>query len=253
MDSNNIKTNGNIWNILADRFNTYKKGPNIHPDAAVNIEVGWPLFLDLINDEKRERGKKSLQILDFGCGTGEFCKCLADLGHKVTGIDHSKKMLEIATSHLSGIAEMLHGNHGAEFFGSKVNQNRYDIVTAMHSLEWIEDIDSALANLAKVIVSGGLLVFAVFPKDHVRDSLYIKDLFEDFDSLINPSFGYANFDGVRVPVWIRSQEVYDELLRGLGLTRTYFNEPGYPKGFFEKYNWTGSKYPEMMVLAYRKD
>lgn len=252
MDSNNIKTNGNIWNILADRFNTYKKGSYIHPDAAVNIEVGWPLFLNLIDDKKRERGKKSLQILDFGCGTGEFCKRLASLGHKVTGIDHSKNMLEIASAHLGKVAEVLHGNHKADFFDNKVNQSRYDIVTAMHSLEWIEDVDSALANLTKVIAPGGLLIFAVFPKNHVKDSLHIKDLFEDFDSMEDPFFGYANFDGVRVPVWVRTQEVYDGLLNRLGLTRTYFYEPDYPKDFFEKYRWTGSKYPEMMVMAYRK-
>ncbi len=38
-----------------------------------------------------------LRILDLGCGTGEHCKEYIEMGaSKVTGIDISEKMLEVA-------------------------------------------------------------------------------------------------------------------------------------------------------------
>lgn len=44
----------------------------------------------------------NLSILDTGCGTGVWGQRLARLGHSVTGIDISHKMLEVAAGRLGG-------------------------------------------------------------------------------------------------------------------------------------------------------
>jgi hypothetical protein len=36
----------NQWNLLAERFNTHKRRNEVHPDAAVNIHVGWRYLSD---------------------------------------------------------------------------------------------------------------------------------------------------------------------------------------------------------------
>lgn len=247
-----IKTNGSLWNLLADRFNTFKLKKCIHPDAAVNIEVGWPIFLSIIEDYVNKNSKKNITILDFGCGVGEFCRTLVGKGYKVVGMDHSEGMLELANGKVGQDTPLIHANHRNEIFSDPGMSKKFDIVTAIHSIEWIEDVEVAFKNIAKTIVDGGLLIFAVFPKEHIIDSLKIKDLFEDFNSKEDPFFGYANFDGVRVPVWIRTSKMYDDILKPLGFEKIVDVMPGYPADFFEKYKWTGSRYPEMNVLAYRK-
>lgn len=256
MLSNKIdaKVNGTLWSQLADRFNTFKVKRCIHPDAAVNIEVGWPVFLSLIKGLTKDFSRDKLSILDFGCGVGEFCRTLAECGHVVTGVDHSEGMLSLANSKVDRGVRLIHADHKHRIFSSQEFTEKYDAVTAIHSLEWISDdeIEEAFLNLSRVIKKNGLMIFAVFPQDHVVDSLKIKDLFEDFDSLEEPHFGYANFDGVKVPVWIRTVTMYDNVLKPLGFKRVFTAEPDYPKDFFKKYSWSGSKYPEMTILAYKK-
>ena len=58
---------------------------------------------NLINDFSLKNKKKpldGLKILDIGCGGGLLSEPMARLGAKVTGIDASKKNIEIAKHHL---------------------------------------------------------------------------------------------------------------------------------------------------------
>lgn len=241
-----------LWDRLAERFDTHKYWHGIHPDAAVNMYVGWPIFLQLVEHQASFLGKRSCAIFDFGCGTGSFCKELHNKYHHPIGMDISKAMLEKARKNLPKKIRLLHGNHYSEIFESPEHMEKYDIVTAIHSLEWIKDVKIALSNLSKLLSPRGLILFATFPKKHVIDSLAIKDLFENFDSTKDPYFGYANFDGIKVPVYVRDVKFFDKFFEKLNFEKVLEYYPQYPKNFFEKYKWTGSKYPEMMILAYRK-
>jgi SAM-dependent methyltransferase len=241
-----------LWNSLAERFNTHKPLAKVHPDAAVNIHVGWPVLFQQLEYQSKYVGQKKLSILDFGCGSGEFCQRVHTMGHCVTGMDHSKSMLIFARQHLPKEVSLIHGNHVSPFFKESEYFNSYDVITAIHSLEWIQDIEITLLNLSKLLKPGGIMLFAVFPKNHVIDSIKIKDLFEDFDDAKNPSSGYCNFDGVRVPVYIRDASFFDSYYKKLDFDKVLEAYPPYPKYFLDEYKWTGSKHPEMMVLAYRK-
>ncbi len=85
-----ICLNKTLWDKLAQRFNLHSGDEKpLHPDSAVNVYVGWPVFLDYINKQSQIANKKSLRVLDYGCGTGGFCKKLHEIGHQVVGIDIS--------------------------------------------------------------------------------------------------------------------------------------------------------------------
>jgi len=241
-----------LWNNLADRFNTHLPLGKVHPDAAVNIHVGWPVLFQQIDFQAKYIGVSRCKILDFGCGAGEFLKRLHKLGHSVVGIDHSENMLYAARKFIPKTIELVHGDHESPVFDDDKYRNYFDIITAVHSLEWIENIETTFANFHKVLKPGGIILFAVFPKVHIVDSLKIKDLFEDFDSETNPTKGYANFGGVRVPTFIRDASFFDTYFSGNGYQKILETYPPYPKYFLQEYNWTASKEPEMMILSYRK-
>lgn len=242
----------NYWDILSDRFNTHKDDDEIHPDAAVNIFVGWPTILQQIHFHKDELGVKSCKILDFGCGAGGFCRTLHKLGHEVIGLDRSPGMVEVARKSLKGTVKVFNGEDFHASLKEIKKKGTFDIITSIHSLEWNEDLVDVFDGLIPLLKNGGILVFAVFPKSHIVDSLKIHDLFEDFDSKKNPKKGFANFDGVRVPVYIRDTTDFDKILTKMGMERFLEFYPAYPKHFLVNYNWTASMEPEMLILAYRK-
>ena len=238
----------NPWDSLAKRFNTKKNILDIHHDAAVNIFVGWPIFLQNIKLQKEYQGKNSLDILDFGCGDGRLCEELHNNSNNVTGIDKSHKMIELAKTHVPSNVNI---KHYAEFL-QEGSDTKFDVITSMHVLDWIEDIESTLNLIIKRLKPGGLFLFSVFPQKHVIDSIKIKDLFEDFDDKANPTVGFANFDGIRVKVFVRKAEYYDAYFQNNGLNKVIEMYPPYPKYFLQNYNWTGSLEPEMLILGYRQ-
>ena len=67
------------WNELANTFDA-EAGEAFSAD---NVQIAWPIILN----ELPSGGS----ILDFGCGTGSFCRHLVAIGYEVTGIDPSKK------------------------------------------------------------------------------------------------------------------------------------------------------------------
>jgi len=83
----------------------------------------------------------------------------------------------------------------------------------------LNNVKKGVAAAIDVLKKDGIFLFTIFPKSHVRDSIKINDLFEDFDSAENHTKGFANFDGVKVPTFIREPSYYDEVFEGLGFEK----------------------------------
>lgn len=239
------------WDYLSEYFNTHLDNHQIEPDAAVNIHIGWPVFFSQIDTQVRYLDKPNLDILDFGCGTGSLCLQMSKKGHIVTGIDSSKEMITKARNNLPTAIQLLLSDHKSTLFQEDL-RGKFDIITSMHVLDWIKDVKATFKNLTAALREDGILLFSVFPEDHIIDQLRIKDLFEGFDSEMKPRKGYANFNGIKVPVFVKQAVYYDKLAKELGLSKVLEYYPPYPATFLKEYTWTGSLYPEMLVLCYRK-
>ncbi|MDD2836016.1 MAG: class I SAM-dependent methyltransferase, partial [Methanothrix sp.] len=96
------------------------------------------------SDEEREAWKQALQsvlgmghlsVLDVGCGTGEISLLLAEMGHQVTGIDLSPKMLALARSKAKATDFLVRfepGDAEALFFGDESKgSNSHEIDSAL--------------------------------------------------------------------------------------------------------------------------
>ncbi|HMK49640.1 MAG TPA: methyltransferase domain-containing protein [Thermodesulfovibrionales bacterium] len=114
---------------------------------------------DYIESLFRKHGRKPRSILDLGCGTGGHALILAQRGYRVTGIDRSSPMLEIARSKAKG--------KGAEFIKgdiTKLRLNRkFDAVISMFAVmgyQTANDSFAAVCKLARRSLSpGGLFMF----------------------------------------------------------------------------------------------
>lgn len=61
--------------------------------ATYDHQSGWSIDRDFY---LKSAGRKPIDILDMGCGTGLICNAYAAQGHRVTGADPAKAMLDIA-------------------------------------------------------------------------------------------------------------------------------------------------------------
>ena len=76
----------------------YKNWANLYDTDMSSWGYAYPLQLNKILTNKL-RLKKTIKILDAGCGTGYVAEVLNKLNYKnITGIDFSEEMLAIARS-----------------------------------------------------------------------------------------------------------------------------------------------------------
>jgi 2-polyprenyl-6-hydroxyphenyl methylase/3-demethylubiquinone-9 3-methyltransferase len=107
-------------------------------------------------DECSRTPLEGKRALDVGCGAGLLAEPLARLGARLTGIDASPEVIEVARDHAArqGLA--------IDYRAGEVEalEGEFDLVTAMEVIEHVADPAAFLKALARRLAPGGLLVMS---------------------------------------------------------------------------------------------
>lgn len=111
--------------------------------------------------EARRGPRKRLQVLDVGCGQGTQAIRLARAGHEVLGIDLSNSLLTDATetrrSEPPAVQSRVRFLEGDIAALPDAFSDRFDLVCCHGVVMYLDDLSSAVAQLAKALRDGGLL------------------------------------------------------------------------------------------------
>jgi demethylmenaquinone methyltransferase/2-methoxy-6-polyprenyl-1,4-benzoquinol methylase len=101
------------------------------------------------------------RVLDVACGTGDIALALRARGGRVTGLDITPRMVELARQRPDGGAvSWLTGDMQALPFASRT----FDLVTTGYGLRNVPDLDGALTEIARVLKPGGRLLSLDFDR-----------------------------------------------------------------------------------------
>ncbi|MBI2644491.1 MAG: class I SAM-dependent methyltransferase [Candidatus Wildermuthbacteria bacterium] len=114
---------------------------------------------------------KGAKVLDVGCAKGRFAKALAKLDAKVVGVDSSEKLIESARVNVP-IAEFFVGSATHLDF----QNNAFDRVLCVETLEHIPDIEKAIAEMMRVVKSGGKVLIIDKNKFSFHPTIFIPRL-----------------------------------------------------------------------------
>src|SRR3569833_1520050 len=105
-------------------------------------------------DECSRTPLEGKSALDVGCGAGLLAEPLARLAAKVTGIDASPEVIEVAREH----AEMM--GLAIDYRAGDVQslEGQFDLITSMEVIEHVADPAAFVKALDKRLAPGGLLV-----------------------------------------------------------------------------------------------
>ncbi|MEU6574536.1 class I SAM-dependent methyltransferase [Streptomyces sp. NPDC046805] len=100
---------------------------------------------------------RPVDVLDLGCGTGSLSLLAAEKGHRVTGVDLSRPMVELARAKLE-----LAGRGAVFLVGDAamppVGEQRFDVVLVRHLLWTLADPARVLRYWRGLLRPGGRLV-----------------------------------------------------------------------------------------------
>lgn len=105
---------------------------------------------------KQVAGHTVLDVLDLGCGTGFLSLLLAELGHRVTGIDFAEAMLGIARSKAAARGLQVDFRYG-DAEAPDLPVGSFDLVIERHVLWTLPHPGSALDNWRNLLRHHGRL------------------------------------------------------------------------------------------------
>ena len=141
------------------------KKTNLH--WIYNLVKKW-MFTRKLNLIKKHHNEIH-NILDFGCGTGDFIQYLKKKRFKTEGVEPTKL-----------------ANHKAKEKGLKIYncisevRDTFDVITLFHVLEHVEDYNETLIKLKSRLGADGILVIAL-PNYNSYDARYYKEKWAAWD------------------------------------------------------------------------
>ena len=197
------------------------------------------------------------RVLDVGCGDGQVSRLATRLGADVIGIDPTWNCVSVA-----------HDRGGATFARAAAAQlpfanASFDAVVACLVFEHIRDVDSAIAEVARVLQPGGRFCFFLnHPLLQTPNSGWIDDQFLDPSEQYWRIGSYLVEDetleevekDVFIPFIHRPLSRYVNALAGNGLVVQRMEEPAPPPGFLAKAAEyaAASTIPRLLYLRTRK-
>ena len=223
-----------IWDSLSDEFNTYKK--NLFAGAADNIYIVWPIILSYA--KKNIKGD-SLLALDYGCGTGMFCRKLNSNGFNAAGIDISPNMIKIAKKRNGKNLYFSVGGYKTAYRLSR-KLGKFSLISAIMVFQFVPDIKNCIKRLSDCLADEGHIIFAVHNPKKLEERK-IKNKFE------------IGKTGKITKIYKRTAEQYDKIFKNLGFKKKFEKYPRTSKKFLQEYKQEYSaKIPKYMVLGYKK-
>lgn len=138
-----------LYDVVATRYNSIKQ---YDPDDDARF-LGEPLTLSL-------QGEAEPLVLDVATGTSRLplALCQQPLFHgRILALDNARRMLREATRYVAGHRERVTWVW-AHAVPLPFDDDTFDLVTCLEALEFMPDTRAALAECARVLKPGGLLL-----------------------------------------------------------------------------------------------
>jgi 2-polyprenyl-3-methyl-5-hydroxy-6-metoxy-1,4-benzoquinol methylase len=129
-------------------------------NTAYNIKIRVETVKHFVKNARPE------SILDIGCGDGSLSLHLLNQDNRLTLLDRSKSMLQIASSRIpEGLSDHVNVLN-EDFMTAQLDQQSFDLVICVGVLAYVDKLRMFLAKIASVLAPGGTVIMECSDGDH---------------------------------------------------------------------------------------
>ncbi|MDD2465422.1 MAG: class I SAM-dependent methyltransferase [Desulfobulbus sp.] len=142
----------------------------------------------------------SLDVLDFGCGTGLLTLQLQPLVHSITGVDSSSGMLKVLNDKIANLKLANARTVQCNIEQGEILPGKYDLIVSSMTFHHVREIEPLLGQLHRVLALGGRLCVADLDQEGGRFHEDNTGVFHfGFDrKQLQQSFSRAGFSEINV-------------------------------------------------------
>ena len=162
MNSINKKEIEKFSKIAEEWWNPNGKFKPLHNFNPIRIKYIKDNIIKDFNIKSSNKELKKLNILDIGCGGGLLSEPMCRLGANVTGIDASKKNIEVAKYHAK--KNKLKINYivaSPEMLKTKI---KFDVILNMEIVEHVDNLDFFIKESSNLLKKNGIMFIATLNK-----------------------------------------------------------------------------------------
>jgi len=148
--------------IAAEWWNPNGKFKPLHKFNPIRIKYIKDNIINNFKLNLTNKPLKKINILDIGCGGGLLSEPMSRLGASVTGIDASKKNIEIAKLHAK--INKLKINYVCASPETLKTKIKFDVILNMEIIEHVKDIDLFIKESSNLLKKNGLMFIATLNK-----------------------------------------------------------------------------------------
>ena len=148
--------------IAEEWWNPEGKFKPLHKFNPIRIKYIKDNIIKTLKLKNKKEPLKKVKILDIGCGGGLLSEPMNRLGADVTGIDASKKNINVAKLHAKK------NNLNIKYICSSpemLKKNiKYDVILNMEIIEHVEDVSFFLRSCSELLKKNGIMFVATLNK-----------------------------------------------------------------------------------------
>lgn len=115
------------------------------------VDEQFPYIIQGLNSLEK---KENIYILDAGCGDGMYINGLKELGYtQIIGLDLFDEIADKSTNYVRGSIDEL-----------PFEENVFDFVYCTSCVNYLEDVESGIKEMSRVLKKGGILLITVTTK-----------------------------------------------------------------------------------------
>ncbi len=156
-----------------------------------------------------------IEILDIGCGGGIASEPLSRMGGKLTSIDESKELINIAKLHAKAMRLDIKYEH-SNIDNLLKSKKQYDVIIALELLEHVNNVEYFCEVLSKLIKSNGLIIISTINRSILSKMIVIKFAEDILKKIPSGTHSYKKFiKPIEIKKYFNSKNLNMHDLKGM--------------------------------------